>query len=157
MKQYDTYIIRDRAFLRRFEKLEITEPTPEMTVKILMGSLPKINKQTGIKFKYNDYVTEQLITSIVDATSEFKRVYGLSAMYPDVSFSVLTAAYSEALFQNRKEVTVLDVYNAIKSSKRIYPDSIFKELTAFRQKFAKLCAEENVALAPVTLEELNSN
>lgn len=152
--EYDTYVIRDRAFLRRFERIDVEEPSEEVTVQILKGSLPKIEKQTGCKFKYNDYVTGLLLESIVSATSEFKRVYGLSAMYPDVAFSVLTAAFSEALFQNRKEVNVLDVYNAIKTSKRIYPDSIVKELTAFREKFAKLCIEENITLPIVSIDEL---
>lgn len=155
--EYDTYVIRDRAFLRRFERIDVEEPSEETTVKILQGSLPKIEKQTGAKFKYNDYVTGLLLESIVSATSEFKRVYGLSAMYPDVAFSVLTAAFSEALFQNRKEVNVLDVYNAIKNSKRIYPDSIVKELTIFREKFSKLCMEENIVLPVVNISELETN
>lgn len=155
--EYDTYIIRDRAFLRRFERIDVEEPSEEITVKILQGSLPKIEKQTGVKFKYNEYVTRLLLESIVSATSEFKRVYGLSAMYPDIAFSVLTAAFSEALFQNRKEVNVLDVYNAIKNSKRIYPDSIVKELTIFREKFAQLCTEENIMLPVVDISELETN
>lgn len=152
--EYDTYIIRDRAFLRRFEKIEIGEPTEATTVKILMGSLPKIEKQTGIKMRYNDYVNSLLMESIVSATSEFKRIYGLSAMYPDIAFSVLTAAFSEALFQNKNEVDIVDVYNAIKNSKRIYPDSIIKELEAFRKKFAKFCIEQQVELPVVTIDEI---
>lgn len=152
--EYNTYVIRDRAFLRRFERIDVLEPDEATTVKILMGSLPKISKQTGIKFKYNDYVTEMLITAIVSATSEFKRVYGLSAMYPDVAFSVLTQAFSQALFQNKEVVTVEDVYNAIKTSKRIYPDSIVKELDKFRVTFQQLCMEEGVVLPVVRVEEI---
>lgn len=154
--EYDAYIIRDRAFLRRFEKIDVCEPDEETTVTILMGSLPKIEKQTGCKMKYNEYVTNQLMEAIVSATSEFKRVYGLSAMYPDIAFSVLTAAFSQALFENKNEVDVKDVYNAIKISKRIYPDSIVKELTKFREKFAKLCNEENIVLPIVTIEEVKN-
>ena len=153
-QEYDTYIIRDRAFLRRFERIDVLEPDEATTVKILMGSLPKIEKQTGCKFKYNDYVTKMLIESIVSATSEYKRVYGLAAMYPDVSFSVLTGAFSQALFDNRNEVDVLDVYNAIKVSKRIYPDSIIKELTAFREKFGDFCKEQNIELPIVSIDEI---
>lgn len=155
--EYDTYIVRDRAFLRRFDKIEVSEPDEPTTVKILMGSLPKIEKQTGIKFKYNEYVTNLLITAIVRATSEFKRVYGLAAQYPDVAFSVLTQAFSQALFQNKPEVDVLDVYEAIKTSKRIYPDSIIKELNQFREDFSGLCAEENIVLPIVKIEELENN
>ena len=119
-----------------------------------MGSLPKIEAQTGIKFKYNEYVTRMLIESIVSATSEFKRVYGLGAMYPDICFSVLTAAFSQALFQNKPTVNVEDVYNAIKTSKRIYPDSIVKELALFREKFKDVCAEEGINLPIVTENDL---
>jgi len=153
-QEYDTYIIRDRAFLRRFDKIEVLEPSEKTTVEILMGSLPKIERQTGCKFKYNEYVSKMLVTAIVSATSEFKRVYGLSAMYPDVAFSVLTGAFSQALFSNRKEVDVLDVYNAIKTSKRIYPDSIIKELNKFRANFEDFCEEQQIVLPLVTIDEI---
>jgi len=154
--EYNTYIIRDRAFLRRFERIDVSEPDEPTTVEILLKSLPKIEASTGIKFKYNEYVTKMILESIVSATSEYKRVYGLGAMYPDISFSVLTAAFSQALFQNRDLVTVEDVYNAIKESKRIYPDSIIRELTAFREKFSDVCAQDGIQLPVVDISELNT-
>ena len=97
-----------------------------------------------------------LLESIVSATSEYKRVYGLGAMYPDIAFSVLTAAFSQALFQNRQFVTVLDVYNAIKTSKRIYPDSIIRELSLFREKFKDVVAQEGVVLPVVNINEIST-
>ena len=123
-------------------------------MEILMGSIPRIEKETGIKFKYNNYIQNFLIEAIVSATSEYKRIYGLSAMYPDVAFSVLSQAFSLALFENKSEVGILDVYNAIKTSKRIYPDSIVKELSLFREKFKKICEEENVFLPEVTIDDV---
>ena len=153
--EYNTYIIRDRAFLRRFEKIDVSEPDAKTTVEILFKSLPKIVTQTGIKFKYNDYITKMLLESIVEATSEYKRVYGLSAMYPDIAFSVLTAAFSEALFQNRPYVTILDVYNAIKESKRIYPDSRVKELNLFREKYKQIADEEKIILPVVNISDIS--
>ncbi len=155
-QEYNIYIVKDRAFLRRFDKIEVVEPDIDTTVKILVGSLPKIEKQTGVKFKYNEYVTEKMVRSIVDATSEFKRVYGLAAMYPDVSLSVLTQAFSNALFQNKKVVDILDVYNAIKNSKRIYPDSIIKELAEFRVKYDDIAKSDNVILPIVKIEEVQN-
>jgi len=148
--EYNTYVIKDRAFLRRFEKIDVAEPSEATTVEILFKSLPKIEKSTGIKFKYNDYVTKMLLESIVSATSEYKRVYGLGAMYPDIAFSVLTASFSQALFQNKQFVTVIDVYNAIKTSKRIYPDSIIRE------KFKDVVSQEGVILPVVTIEDIAS-
>ncbi len=156
-EEYSTYVIRDRAFLRRFEKIEVEEPDEKTTVEILYKSLPRIESQTGIKMKYNEYVNRLLIESIVSATSEFKRVYGLSAMYPDVAFSVLSASFSQALYQNKEYVDILDVYNGIKNSKRIYPDSIVKELAAFREKFKDFCLEQNITLPIVTIDEVQNN
>ena len=152
--EYNTYVVRDRAFLRRFDRVDIEEQDIPTTIEVLMKSLPKIEHQTGIKFKYNEYVTKLLVESIVEATSEFKRVYGLGAMYPDIAFSVLTAAFSNALYNNKEHVEMIDVYNAIKNSKRIYPDSIVKDLAAFREKFIKLQVEEQVELPIVTIDDL---
>ena len=155
--EYDTFVVRDRAFLRRFDRIDVEEPDQKTTTQILLGTMPKIEKQTGIVFGYKDYVAEQIVDSIVSATSEFKRIYGLAAMYPDVALSVLTQAFSYALFSNKDKVELIDVYNAIKNSKRIYPDSIVKECAAFKEKFAKLCEKENIVLPNVTLEELNTD
>lgn len=152
--EYNTYVVRDRAFLRRFDRVDVEEQDIPTTVEVLMKTLPKIEHQTGIKFKYNEYVTRLLVESIVEATSEFKRVYGLGAMYPDIAFSVLTAAFSNALYDNKEFVEMIDVYNAIKNSKRIYPDSIVKDLTAFREKFIKLQEEEQIVLPVVSIDEL---
>ena len=93
--------------------------------------------------------------SIVSATSEFKRIYGLSAMYPDVSLSILSQSFSQALFRNSNHVTILDVYDAIKTSKRIYPDSIIKELDLFRTKFVQIAQAEGIVLPPITIEEIS--
>ena len=153
-QEYETYVIRDRAFLRRFERVDVLEPDQETTVKILLGSLKRIEEQTGVKFKYNEYMAGLLIESIVSATSEYKRIYGLSAMYPDVAFSVLSGAFSQALFLNKSEVDIVDVYNAIKTSKRIYEDSIIKELKLFKEKFKSFCEQENIILPDVTLEDI---
>lgn len=152
--EYNTYVVRDRAFLRRFDRIDVLEPTGDTVVIILMGTLPKIEKQTGIKFKYNDYIVKMLLESIVEATNPYKRVYGLGAMYPDICFSVLTAAFSNALYENKQVVDVKDVYNAIKNSKRIYPDTIIKELNNFRIKFDDVCKQDGIILPAVTIDEI---
>nr|MBP3259414.1 ATP-dependent Clp protease ATP-binding subunit [Bacilli bacterium] len=156
-EEYNAYVIKDRAFLRRFDRIDVSEPDEKTTVEILYGSLPRFEKSTGVKFKYNEYVTRLLLESIVSATSEFKRVYGLAAMYPDVAFSVLSQAFSLALFDNKKEVDIVDVYNAIRNSKRIYPDSIYKELIAFKEKFKDFLKEQNIELPDVAREEITNN
>ena len=153
-EEYEAYVIRDRAFLRRFDRIDVLEPDEPTTVKILVGTIPRIAAKTGANFAYTDYIVEELMQAIVSATSTYKRVYGLAAMYPDVALSVLSQAFSNALFDNRSVVNVLDVYNAIKNSKRIYPDAIIKELNKFRVTFAKLCADDNIVLPEVTINDI---
>ena len=38
-EEYEAYIVRDRAFLRRFERIEVLEPSEETTVEILIQEL----------------------------------------------------------------------------------------------------------------------
>ena len=153
-EEYETYVIRDRAFLRRFDRIDVLEPDHATTVKILVGTIPKIAHKTGVNFNYTNFVVEELMDAIVSATSEYKRVYGLAAMYPDVALSVLSQAFSNALYENRKVVNVLDVYNAIKNSKRIYPDAIIKELRLFKQRFARIGVDDGIELPDVTIDDI---
>lgn len=141
-EEYDRYILRDKAFVRRFQKIEVAEPTRQQTIDILMGTLPKIEKQTGVKMKYTPFIQSKIMAFIVDITSEYKRVYEISARYPDISLTLLTQAFSNALFENRKEVSIKDVYKAIQNSKNIYPDVIKKELVRFNQEFKDIFREE---------------
>ena len=82
------------------------------------------------------------MTFIVDITSEYKRVYGIGSRYPDICITLVSQAFSEAVFDNRSEVNVLDIRNAIEHSKHIYPDVISKELINFDEKFRDLIKQE---------------
>ena len=88
--EYDYYIVKDKAFLRRLEKIEIAEPDQDSTVKILVGSLPKIEKQTGVSMNYSDFNREKIMRFIVDMTIEYNRVFESASRYPDVCFGILT-------------------------------------------------------------------
>ena len=125
-EEYERYILRDKAFVRRFQKVEINEPTREENIQILMGTLPKIEKRTGAKMKYTPFIQRKMMEFITDITSEYKRVYEIGSRYPDVSLTMVQEAFSNALFNNRFEVTALDFRNAIINSKNIYPDVIKK-------------------------------
>lgn len=142
--EYERYILRDKAFVRRFEKIEIEEPTQEMCVQILMRTVPKIEVQTGVKLPYSDFTKEKIMTFIVDMTSEYKRVYEISSRYPDIALTILRQAFSQALYENRTTVGMKNIYDAISSTKAIYPDVIKKELVKFKEIFAKELLEEGV-------------
>lgn len=143
-EEFDHYLVRDRAFLRRFEKIEIAEPTPETTVKIIVGSLPKIEKKTGAKLNYSIFVVEKIVTFLVNMTSEYKRLFETTSRYPDVTFALISKAYSLALFDNSKEVTFKHIWGAIKTCGSIYPDSLSKEIELFKKEFIDYLLEENV-------------
>ncbi|MBO5414353.1 MAG: ATP-dependent Clp protease ATP-binding subunit [Bacilli bacterium] len=142
-EEYERYILRDKAFVRRFQKVEIHEPTREENIAILVGTLPKMEKRTGVKMMYSSFVQQQIMTFITDITSEYKRIYEIGSRYPDVSLTLVQEAFSNALFDNRKEVNVLDFRKAISSSKNIYQDVIDKELPKFDELFADEIKEIN--------------
>lgn len=133
--EYDRYILRDKAFVRRFQKIEVSEPTREMAIQIMMGTYPKFEKKMGLTLKYSDFIKENIMAFIVDATSEFNRVYETSVRYPDISLTILQQAFSYAAFDNRKEVNIRDIRKAIQTTKLIYPDVVKKELIRFNTVF----------------------
>lgn len=144
--EYERYVLRDKAFVRRFQRVDVEEPTRDQTIQILMGTLPKMEKATGARLKYTNFIKTEIMGFIVDATSEYKRVYGIGSRYPDVCITLVNQAYSSAVFDNRNEVSILDIRNAIEHSKNIYPDVIKKELINFDEKFKDLIEEEKELL-----------
>lgn len=142
-EEYERYILRDKAFVRRFQKVELNEPTRDENIEILMGTLPKIEKRTGAKMKYTSFIQRRMMEFITDITSEYKRIYEIGSRYPDVSLTLVQEAFSNALFDNRFEVDVMDFKAAIINSKHIYPDVINKALPVFDEVFANQIAEYN--------------
>ena len=130
-EEYERYILRDKAFVRRFQKVEIFEPTREENIQILIGTLPKIEYRTGAKMLYTPFIQKRIMEFITDVTSEYKRIYEIGSRYPDVSLTIIQQAFSNALFDNRKEVNINDFKKAIMDSKNIYPDVIRKAIPEF--------------------------
>lgn len=141
-EEYERYILRDKAFTRRFQRIDIPEPTREETIEIMMGTLPKIEKQTGVVLKYTNWMKTLIMTFLVDLTSEYKRVYEIGSRYPDISLTLLKQAFSHTVFENRKEVNIFDVEYAVLNSKNIYPDVIKKDMPNFYKTFADIISEE---------------
>ena len=72
---------------------------------------------------------------IVGMTSEFKRVYEISSRYPDIALVLLRQAFSNAIYENRNTVGFKNIYDAVKTTKAVYPDVIAKELVVFKEMF----------------------
>ena len=144
--EYERYVLRDKAFVRRFQRIDVSEPTGEMCVQILMRTLPKIEYMTGVKLNYTDFIKENIMKFIVNMTSEYKRVYEISSRYPDIALTVLRQCFSAALFDNSPEVKFRHIYEAIKSTKVVYPDVIRKELVVFKDTFKDELKAEGVVV-----------
>ena len=147
--EYERYILRDKAFVRRFERIDISEPTQEMCVQILMRTVPKIEAQTGVKLNYTDFIKEKIMKFIVNMTSEYKRVYEISSRYPDIALTVLRQAFSAALFDNSSEVKFKHIYEAVKNTKAVYPDVIKKELVVFKDTFKEELMQEGTIISDI--------
>ena len=143
--EYERYILRDKAFTRRFQRIEIAEPTKEQTVKILQGTLPKLEKNAHATLAYTPFLQEKIFKFIVEINTEYNRVYETAGRYPDVALTMLAQAFSEAVFENKDIVTVEHVAKAIENSKAIYPDVIAKNLPLFKEEFKEQFeAEEQI-------------
>lgn len=145
-EEYETYILRDRAFLRRFQKIEVLEADKPTTVKILMGTLPKLEKQIGVKLNYQPFQAEKFMKFIVEMTDEYKRIYEVSSRYPDICLTIVSNAFTYALYDNEKIVSAKHFYKAICNAKSVYADVKVKEIERFKEEFADFIVAENVNL-----------
>ena len=145
-EEYETYILRDRAFLRRFQKIDVLEADQPTCVKILMGSYPKIEKQLGVRVAYQPFEIQKILTFIVEMTDEYKRVYEVASRYPDICLAIISNAFTYALYDNSSIVTIKHFYKAICNARNIYPDALAKEKERFKVVFADMLRNENVNL-----------
>ena len=145
-EEYEHYMLKDRAFLRRFQKIDVLEADQETCVKILMGTYPKIEAKTGVRFEYTDYIIERIMRFIVDMTDEYKRIYEISSRYPDICLTIISNAFTYALFDNEHVCKIKHIYKAICNARNIYEDAKIKAIEKFKNDFADLLTEENVDL-----------
>ena len=144
--EYDYFIVKDKAFLRRLQKIEVCEPDQDATVKILVGSIAKIEKQTGVLMPYNNFYRNMIMRFIVEMTVEYNRVFESASRYPDVCLAIVTKAFSYAIFDNKKIISIKHFWEAICSTDTVYPDVLKKYKPMFKTRFAELIENENIVL-----------
>ena len=141
-EEYEQYILRDRAFLRRFQKIDVLEADKPTVVKILMGTYPKLEQQIGVKLDYTDFIKNKLFTFIVEMTDEYKRVYEVASRYPDICLTILANAFTFALYDNEQTVKIKHFYKAVCNARNIYEDAKQKEIIRFKEEFKDLIEKE---------------
>ena len=125
--EYEKYILRDKAFARRFQRIDIQEPDQDMTTKIVVGVIPRIEHATGIKMAYTPFIREKLARFVVELTSEYNRVYETAGRYPDVINKYLVVfdqKFKDLLDDEKRDHTGL---NPVGDSSSYTPNNIFTD------------------------------
>ena len=143
-QEYESYILRDRAFVRRFIKIDIAELTGDNVVKVLLGTIPKFEKKMGVKMAYTEFQQEKLYEWVVRNTVEENRIYEVQNRYPDICLTIISSAFSYALFENSETVQIKHFYLAMKNTNTIYPDRIQKALDDFKKTFETWLINEGI-------------
>ena len=117
-QEYRSIFEKDRALARRFQKIEIPEPSNEEAVKILQGIKEKFESHHGIKF------SNQAIKSAVDLTSRHIN----DRCLPDKAIDIIDEAGArQRLLPNskkRKIVGTHEIEEIIAKAARIPPKTV---------------------------------
>ncbi|MFA6899972.1 MAG: ATP-dependent Clp protease ATP-binding subunit ClpA [Desulfurivibrionaceae bacterium] len=128
-EEYKNYIEKDRALARRFQKIDIEEPSVAETCAILQGLLPRYEEHHGITYS----------AAAVKATAELASRYISDRFLPDKAIDVLDeigAAFRLAATptDKRRTVTVRDVEKVVSRLARIPARSLSgSDLTHLRE------------------------
>ncbi|GIW41325.1 MAG: ATP-dependent Clp protease ATP-binding subunit ClpA [Candidatus Binatia bacterium] len=115
---YKSYFERDRALARRFQKIEVLEPSVEDTVEILKGLKSRYEQHHGVTYS----------REAVRAAAELAARYVNDRFLPDKAIDVLDEAGAIAQMQTgaqkRKTVRVRDIEHVVAAMARIPPRSV---------------------------------
>ena len=117
-KEYRNYFEKDRALVRRFQKIDVNEPSQEDAIKILRGL--KSNYEKHHKVTYSD----EAIRGAVELSSKYINDRKL----PDKAIDVIDEVGASRMLQpegkRRKLVTLKDVEEIVAKIARIPPKSV---------------------------------
>ena len=117
-KEFRNYFEKDRALVRRFQKIDVNEPSVEDTVKILKGL--KTNYEKHHKVRYTD--------EAIRAAVELSAKYIHDRKLPDKAIDVIDEVGASRMLypehKRRKTVTLKDVEEIVAKIARIPPKSV---------------------------------
>src|SRR5690242_367587 len=119
-KEYRQYFEKDRALVRRFQKIDVAEPTVPDTVKILKGLKPYFEEYHKVR-----YTAEAIKTAV-----ELSAKYINDRKLPDKAIDVIdeTGASQMLLPESRRKkvIGVKEVEEVVAKMARIPPKSVSK-------------------------------
>jgi ATP-dependent Clp protease ATP-binding subunit ClpA len=120
-KEYRNYFEKDRALVRRFQKIDVNEPTIDDTVKILRGLKPYYEKHHQVRY------TADALRSAVELSARYINDRKLPDKAIDVIDEVGAAQMLRPPSKRKKTITVKDVEAVVSSIARIPPKSVSRD------------------------------
>lgn len=102
-REYNT-ILADAAFARRFNGLELLEPSEDIVLEILKKTINKYAREKGIRVKYQDETLEGLLKLII-GLSKKKNPNALlqkNLYNPDLALTILRNGYNFAMVDDKE-------------------------------------------------------
>ena len=122
-KEYRSYFEKDRALLRRFQKIDINEPSVEDSIKILEGLKPYYEEHHKIHY------TKEAIRAAVDLSTRYIHDRKL----PDKAIDVIDECGASQMLlpesRRRKLLGVKDIEAVVAKIARVPPKSVTKHDT----------------------------
>jgi ATP-dependent Clp protease ATP-binding subunit ClpA len=117
-KEYRGYFEKDRALARRFQKIDVYEPSIEDTVKILRGLKPYFEEHHKVRY------TAAALKSAVDLSARYINDRKL----PDKAIDIIDEVGASRMLlpeeRRRKTITVKDVEAVVAKIARIPPKTV---------------------------------
>jgi len=120
-KEYRNHFEKDRALVRRFQKIDVNEPSVEDTVKILRGLKPYYEEHHRVRY------TAEALRAAVDLSNRYIGDRKLPDKAIDVIDEVGASQMLVAPSKRKKTIGVRDVENVIAKMARIPPKQVSKD------------------------------
>ena len=120
-KEYRSYFEKDRALVRRFQKIDVIEPSIEDAIKILRGLKPYYEKHHRVRY------TAEAIRTAVELAARYINDRKLPDKAVDVIDEVGAAQMLLPEGKRRKMITVKDVEEVVAKIARIPPKSVSQD------------------------------
>ena len=122
-KEYRQYFEKDRALVRRFQKIDVAEPTVPDSIKILMG----------IKSYFEEYHKVRYTADAIKAAVELSAKYINDRKLPDKAIDVIDEVGASQMLlpesRRKKVIGVKEVEEVVAKMARIPPKSVSKDDT----------------------------
>jgi ATP-dependent Clp protease ATP-binding subunit ClpA len=120
-KEYRNYFEKDRALVRRFQKIDVNEPSIEDAVKILRGLKPYYEKYHRVRY------TNEAIRSAVELSARYIGDRKLPDKAIDIIDEVGAAQMLLPESRRKKTIQVKDVEAVVAKIARIPPKSVSRD------------------------------